>query len=105
MLNQNEDTTILKIKGDSSFQSDGERVDYIKKLSSAVLIVFSKHNSVKLKAVGASSIKNAMMAIANARGEGTKKGLNLRVEPSYGEADFDGNVKTAMVFKVVDCKT
>lgn len=100
----NEDVTLLKVKGDTSFTSDTERIDYVKKLSSAILTVFSKHGSVKLKSVGASSIKNAMMAMANARGEGTKKGLNLCVEPSYGEADFDGSIKTAMVFKIVDFK-
>lgn len=112
-----DDPTLLKIKGDNGHylhvgngesrkpenpeEVDEARKQYIKKLSSAILTVIGKHGSAKLKAVGAPSISNAMKALIIARGEGSKKGLDLVVEPSFDNAEFDGSVKTAIVMKVV----
>ena len=98
---QNDDPTLLKVKGESGFQNDEERKFYIKKLTSAILTVVGKHGYARLKTVGASSGMNAWKAAANARGEAVKRGIDLVVEPSYDEATFDGNIKTAMVFKVI----
>lgn len=111
-----DDPTLLKIKGDNGHylhtsngdsikpetqeEIDEARKQYIKKLSSAILTVISKHGSAKLKAVGAPSISNAMKALIIARGEGSKKGLDLVVEPSFDNAEFDGSIKTAIVMKV-----
>ena len=101
MSNTNDDQALLKVRGESSFQSDEERKTYIKKLTGAILACVAKHGHAKLKTVGASSAMNALKAAANARGEGMKKGNDLVIEPSYDEATFDGNIKTAMVFKVI----
>lgn len=103
-----EDPTILKIRGESQFDESREedkdlsRKNYVKKVASAILTVISKHGSAKLKAVGAPSISNAVKASIIARGEGYKKGMDLVVEPSFDNAEFDGNIKTAIVMKVVN---
>lgn len=107
----NEDPTLLKIRGDgahfsnrsdneSNADSDEDRKQYVKKLSSAILTVIAKHGSAKLKTVGASALSNAVKAAIVARGEAAKKGEILVIEPSFDDALFDGNVKTAIVLKV-----
>lgn len=105
-----DDPTLLKIKGESGFfgetdqEKDNSRKEYIKKLASAVLTVFSKHGSAKLKAVGQAALGNAVKAIIIAKGEAVKKGINFRVDLSFGDADFDGSIKTAYILKVEDLK-
>lgn len=108
MTEYGDDPTILKIRGESKFEGANEeeknlnRKTYIKKVSSAILTVIGKHGSAKLKAVGASSVSNAIKAAIIARGEGSKKGLDLVIEPSFDNANFDGNIKTAIVMKVIN---
>lgn len=104
MDNSFNDLTVLKVKGESSFQDDKSRKDYVKSLASAILTVISKHGHAKVKTVGASSGNNAWKSIIIARGEGSKKGLDLVVEPSFEVASFDGGEKTAIVLKVFDNK-
>ena len=105
-----DDPTLLKIRGEGGLENlpddvrDANRKDYIKKLSSAILTVIAKHGHAKLKAVGQSALGNAMKAIIVAKGEGAKKGLTLRVDPSFGDADFDGSLKTAYILKVEHSK-
>lgn len=100
-MNNNDDPALLKVRGETNFTSDDERKKYIKKLTSAILTVISKHGYAKLKTVGASSGMNAWKAMANARGEAMKKGQDLVVEPSYDEANFGDKVKAAMIFKII----
>lgn len=117
MTDRNEDQTLLKIKGDSGHylrlecgesrrpenqdEIDSARKQYIKKLSNAILTVVSKHGSAKLKTVGASSMSNAIKAAIVARGEGYKKGIDLVIEPSFDNATFGEDIKTAIVLKVI----
>jgi len=106
----NIDPTVLKIRGESGFgdsdeERDASRKEYVKRLSNAILTVVSKHGTAKLKAVGAPSISNAVKAAIIARGEGMKKGLDLVIEPSFDNAMFDGNQKTAIVLKVIDIES
>lgn len=108
--NYGDDPTLLKIKGEAGFdgtndsERDAARKEYIKRVSSAILTVIGKHGSAKLKAVGQAALGNAIKAVIIAKGEGAKKGLNLLVDPSFGDADFDGNVKTAYILKVINKK-
>ena len=96
-----DDITLLKVRGESGFQDDQARKDYVKSLASAIMTVVTKHGSAKVKTVGASSGNNAWKAIIIARGEASKKGINLVVEPSFDSASFDGGDKTAIVLKVI----
>jgi len=95
-----DDITILRVKGEGSFLDDISRKEYVKSLASAINTVISKHGHAKLKTVGASSGNNAWKAIIIAKGEATKKGINLVVEPSFDSASFDSGDKTAIVLKV-----
>jgi len=101
-----DDPTLLKVRGESGFgeteeDRDRSRKDYIKRVSGAILTVISKHGSARLKAVGAAGVSNAVKAAIIARGEGSKKGLELVIEPSFDSALFDGDTKTAIVLRVV----
>jgi len=108
MTYREDDPTILKIKGESSFdgQTDEEkkqqRKTYIKRVSLAILTVISKHGHAKLRSVGAASLSNAVKSSIIAKGEGAKKGLDLVTEMSFDNADFDGSVKTAIMIKIVE---
>jgi stage V sporulation protein SpoVS len=95
-----DDITLLKVKGEGSFQDDQSRKEYVKSLAAAVITVVSKHGHAKLKTVGASSGNNAWKAVIIARGEAAKKGIDLVVEPSFDSASFDSGDKTAIVLKV-----
>ena len=108
MSNHEDDPTILKIKGEGSFDAendeerDRQRKDYIKRVSSAILTVIGKHGHAKLRTVGASSLSNAVKSSIVARGEGVKKGLDLVAEMSFDSANFDGAIKTAIMLKIED---
>lgn len=118
-MTYSDDPTILKIKGDNGHklfsegalrqpETDEEieeaRKQYIRKLSGAILTVISKHGSARLKAVGAASLSNATKAAIIARGEGSKKGMDLVIEPSFDNATFEGSIKTAIVLRVAERK-
>lgn len=64
MSNQssNVDQTILKVRGESSFENKNDLKNYIKSLASAVMTVVEKHGHAKLKIVGASAMNNAAKA-------------------------------------------
>lgn len=102
-----DDPTLLKIKGEGGFEgtSDADRdiirKEYVKKLSSAILTVIGKHGHAKLKAVGQAALGNAVKSIIIAKGEASKKGATLLVDPSFGDADFGGSLKTAYILKVI----
>ena len=105
----NEDPTLLKIRGESNFnkasgsENDIDRKTYIKKVASAILTVIGKHGSAKLKTVGAAGVSNAIKASIIARGEASKKGMDLVIEPSFDNVEFEeGDIKTAIVLKIVD---
>ena len=100
MSDTTSDITLLKVKGEGSFQDDRSRKDYVKSLASSILTVIGKHGHAKLKTVGASSGNNAWKAISIARGDASKKGIDLVVEPSFDSASFDSGEKTAIVLKV-----
>ena len=94
------DDTLLKIKGNIS-EDRSESREYIKKTARAIYTVLSKHQVAHLKCVGAASISNAIKAAAIARENVMEKdGTNLYIEPYFGEAEFDGNIKTAIIITV-----
>lgn len=100
MSQPQDDVTILKVKGEGSFQDDNSRKEYVKSLAFAIMTVIMKHGHAKLKTVGASSGNNAWKAAIIARGEAAKKGVDLVVEPSFDSASFESGDKTAIVLKI-----
>jgi stage V sporulation protein SpoVS len=92
---------VLKIRGDKDFQQgnkDGKT--YIRKLASAILTVLDKYDEVKLKAVGAPSVNNAVKAFIVAKSMMKDKKYELVCTADFDTADFNGNQKTAIMFKI-----
>lgn len=96
--NQQDETLLLVSGSKGSKESDKE---YVKKLSNAILQVYSKHNSAKLRCVGAASLNNAIKAFIIAKGEAQKKGENFLLDPSFTTVSFKGEEKTGVVFEVI----
>ena len=92
------DETLLLVSGSKgSKEADKE---YVKKLANAVLQVFSKHNSVKLRCVGAAANNNAIKSIIIAKGESEKKGEKLVISPSFTTVLFKDEQKTGILLEV-----
>ena len=94
------DETLLLISGSKGSKMDDK--EYVKKVSNAILQVFQKHNSVKLRCVGAASLNNAIKAFIIAKGEAQKDGDRLMLDPSFTTVRFsEGEEKTGIVLEVV----
>lgn len=101
VTNSNVDPTILKVRGDKTFDGNKEQSkEYVKGLASAVLTVIGKHGSAKLKCVGNAALGNAYKAFCIARGDASKKGVDLVNRGFFGTADFDGTEKTAIIMQI-----
>ena len=55
------DETLLLVRGSQNDKMKDK--EYVKKLSIAILQVYSKHESAKLRCVGAAALNNAIKAI------------------------------------------
>ncbi len=93
------DETLLLVSG--SRGDKGKDKEYVKKLSNAILQVFSKHGSAKLRCVGAASLNNAIKAFIIAKGESQKKGDSILLNPSFTTVTFGTEQKTGIVMEVV----
>lgn len=94
----NIDKTLLKVSGSKGSKEDDK--NYVKKLANAILQVFSKHESAKLRCVGAASLNNAIKSFIIAKGEAKKKGESLVIDPSFTTVNFNGDEKTGIVLEV-----
>ena len=94
------DESLLLVSGNRGGR--GNDKDYVKKLSNAISQVFIKHNTVKLRCVGAASLNNAIKAFIIAKGEAQKKGDVLFIDPSFTTVSFDGDEKTGIILEVVE---
>ena len=94
-----DDESLLLVSGSKG--SKGNDRDYVKKLSNAILQVFSKHNAVKLRCVGAASLNNAIKAFIIAKGEASKSGNTLCLDPSFTTVKFQGEEKTGIVLEAI----
>ncbi len=96
---EGKDGSLLLVVGSKG--SKGSDKDYVKKLSNAILQVFSKHSTVTLRCVGAASLNNAIKSFIIAKGESQKNGDNLFLDPSFTTVMFGDEEKTGIVLKVV----
>lgn len=102
-VNDQEDPTILKVRGEKAFEGNREKSkEYVKGLASAILTVIHKHGSAKVKCVGNGALGNAYKAFCIARGEAAKRGMDLVDRGCFGSADFDGMEKTALIMVISD---
>ena len=92
---------VLKIRGDKEFhQNNKEGKAYIRKLASAILTVLDKYDEVRLKAVGAPSVNNAVKAFIVARSMSKNMDIDLVCTAAFDVADFGGNQKTAIMLTI-----
>ena len=100
----NEDPTLLFIKGGN--MSGYSRKSYIKNLADTICSTFAEHEKLTLRCVGASSLNNAIKSFIVARGEATKRGMNLVLVPSFKTVEFTtdngAEEKTAISLEVLD---
>lgn len=61
----------------------------------------SGERNIELRAIGASSVNQAVKALATARSIFASRGSDLFVKPGYDEVEIKGEKRTVMVFKVV----
>ena len=100
--NKNEETrdeALLLVRGSQNDKMKDK--EYVKKLSNAILQVYSKHDTAKLRCVGAAALNNAIKSLIIAKGELDKKGESILVSPSFTTVKFHGEEKTGIVLEVV----
>ena len=61
----------------------------------------SGDKNIELRAIGASSVNQAVKALATARSIFAQKGLDLTIKPGYDEVEIKGEKRTVIIFKVV----
>ena len=93
------DEALLLVSGSKG--DKGKDKDYVKKLSNAILQVFYKHDTVKMRCVGAASLNNAIKSFIIAKGEAQKNGESLLMSPSFTTVDFNGEEKTGIVLEII----
>jgi len=93
------DETLLLVSGKQG-RSKGEEKDYVKKLANAVLQVYEKHGSAKLRCCGAAAINNAIKSIIIARKDIEKNNDYVRSDFDFTNVEFQGESKTGILFEV-----
>lgn len=92
---------VLKIRGDKDFHKNNkEGKNYVRKVAAAILTVLDKYDEVKLKAVGAPSVNNAIKAFIVAKTMMKDKKCELVCTADFDVADFDGSQKTAVMITI-----
>jgi len=71
-----------------------------KAVAGAVAAVIRNEGSVELQAVGAGAVKQAIKAVAIARGFLAPNGINLVVIPAFVEIEINSEERTALKFIV-----
>ena len=95
-----DDPAFLAVKGHFDDKFDAKQ--YIKQLAQAVFVVYQKHDTAKLRCIGAASLNNAVKAVIIASGEAKKKGFNLATVQSFTTVQFNENEeRTAILLEVV----
>jgi stage V sporulation protein SpoVS len=90
---------LLKVKG--SHEDRETDTLYVKKLSNAILSCISKNGVALLRYVGAASGNNAIKAASIAKGEASKRGESLLIDPRFTTIEFNGEEKTGIILEVI----
>lgn len=90
MTTEKEDEKYLRVSGGSNAQSVG----------SAIAHALYENPSVRLRAVGASAVNQAVKAIAIARGYVAPRGLDLVCKPGFTTVDSRDGQISAIVFTI-----
>ena len=82
---------VLRVGSDSNPQ----------KLASAIAHAIYEHGTVKLRAVGAGAVNQAVKSIAIASGYTAPRGISLSCVPGFSTVTSNGDKISAIVFKVI----
>ena len=95
----NVDEALLLVSGSKGSKEMDKQ--YVKKLANAIVKVFDKHDTVKMRCVGAASLNNAVKAFIIASTEYKKEDGTMLLDASFTTVSFQGDEKTAIVLEVV----
>lgn len=74
----------------------------VRELAGSIVKCYSSgERDIELRAIGASSVNQAVKALATARSIFAQKGHDLLVKPGYDEVDIKGEKRTVIVFRIV----
>lgn len=90
-IRQAEDAISLKVAGGSNSS----------KVAGAIVKYMEEGTVVKVVAMGAGAVNQAVKAIAIARGMAAPQGWNLYCIPGFSDEIIDGMKKTAITFQVL----
>jgi stage V sporulation protein S len=85
---------VLRVSSSSSAQS----------LAAAIAHAIYENGSVKLRAIGAGPVNQAVKAIAIASGYTAPRGISLVCVPGFASVESNGETISAIVFKVTEVK-
>ena len=94
-----EDPTLLLVSGSKGSKLDDK--DYRKKLANAIVQVFSKHGSVRLRCVGAAANNNALLAYLIAEQGSIQQNIIFTISPSFTNVVFNGETKTGVIMEIL----
>ena len=95
-----EDPTLLLVSGTKGDKSADKQ--YVKKLANAIVSVFYKYDTAKLRCVGAAAINNAVKAFIIAKGETSNNEDKIKIDPTFTSVTFEGKEKTAILLTVTN---
>lgn len=88
------ETVILKISSNSNPSS----------VAGAAVSLIQENKNVKMQAIGAGAINQAVKAIATARGFIAPMGINLVCIPAFTDVEVEGESRTGMKFIIKEEK-
>lgn len=90
-MSESKDETVLRVSGSGNPQA----------IASAIAHAIYETKEVKLRAVGAGAVNQAIKAIAIARGYTAPRGIDLACVPGFASVDSNGDTISAIVLKVI----
>ena len=71
-----------------------------KSVAGAIAAVLREGKSAEVQAIGAGAVNQAVKSIAVARGYVAPNGIDLICIPAFAQLEVDGELKTAIIFKI-----
>jgi stage V sporulation protein S len=95
---EEDEGTVLRVKGDPKDIDPEERRKKVKNLAGAIMHGVRKNGEVVVRAFGPMAVYKAVKAMAIARGLVATQGYDLYCVPAYTDAKMGGETKTGIKF-------
>jgi len=93
-----EDGSVLRVKGDPRDISPADRARKVKNLAGAITHGVRKHGEISVRAFGPMAVYKAVKALAIARGLCATQGYDMYTAHAYTSAQMGGKEKTGIKF-------